>query len=78
MNQLTKSEIYHIVIGLIAATVWVFGKEGNLPADAITYAQTLTIAVCAHALGSSNAVPSASLTDIAQVSLSQSKGDSNV
>jgi multisubunit Na+/H+ antiporter MnhG subunit len=78
MNQLTKSEIYHLIIGFIAAAVWLFGKQWELPIEAISYAQTLTIAVCAHALGTAKSdtpLP----PDTNSVSLSQPKqGDANV
>jgi hypothetical protein len=61
---MTKSEAYHILIGLLAAAVWTLGKKFDLPNDVIVFAGTTTVAVVSHAIGVSGASPSAPTTVI--------------
>ena len=51
----TKADLYHIMIGLIATAVWLFGKKADLPPEAVSFASALVIAVCAHAVGTASA-----------------------
>jgi ammonia channel protein AmtB len=51
MEKMTKVELYQVLIGLIAAMVWAFGKNWNLPADMISFAGNAVVAVAGHAIG---------------------------
>lgn len=53
MSQLTKSEIYHIIIGLIACIVWMFGKKAGLEPDVIQFAGITTTTVVGLAVKAS-------------------------
>lgn len=51
MIALSRNEFYHVAIGLTGISIWLFGQKFGLPADAVTFAQTVTIGVVGHAVG---------------------------
>ena len=51
MNNVTKSEFYHLLVGLIAVTLWAFGDKWGLPKDVITYAGITTVSVVSYVIG---------------------------
>ena len=51
MEKMTKVEMYQLLIGLIAAAVWAFGKKWELPVDIISFAGNAVVAVVGHAVG---------------------------
>jgi multisubunit Na+/H+ antiporter MnhG subunit len=63
MPALTKIEVYHIIIGLVSTIIWMFGSKASLPPEAISFAQTVTTGVVAHAIGmqAGNSTPDTSV-----------------
>jgi hypothetical protein len=51
VNQLSKSDTTHILMGLIALIIWLFGAKLSLPPEAIEYAHSAVIALCGSAFG---------------------------
>ena len=61
MNQLfaslTKSDIIHLTMGLVAALVWLFGAKLGMPADAVEYAKQVAAMIIGSAAGIAIATP---------------------
>ena len=57
MDKMTKVEMYQVLIGLLAAIVWAFGKKFDLPPDLISFAGNAVVAVVGHAVGTNATKP---------------------
>ena len=51
LQQFSKSDIVHGIMGGVSLLIWLFGEKLSFPIEAIQYAHTAVIALCGSAFG---------------------------